>query len=240
MRKSSWSLVLGFVLLFTGWAGASGPFEGEVDYQVTTQGGKKVDLVYLIKGKKIRIQTQAEGHEANMIMDLASKKMLMLMPAQKMAMTMDIPNVKKTNASAVGTFKKTGRTDVILGRKVEEWAYKGKKGHGSFWVTSGLGSFMGLGGKPGEGGEAWLEAIKQKKLFPLKMEYQDDSGKTSMTMIATKLEERSLSEDLFKVPSGYKKVDMGHMFDGASGAPKGAKAQPQGDPLEGVKPKLPF
>jgi len=44
--------------------------------------------------------------------------------------------------------------------------------------------------------------------FPLKMEMKDEHGQVQMTMVATKIDRRSLSDDLFKPPADYTEMKM--------------------------------
>lgn len=197
-------------------------FEGEVDYKITT-GDKSGDMNYLLKGKKMRMDMDMEGHSQSMIFDMPTRKMLMLMPEQKMYMTMDIPENKQEAAKAKseGKFTKTGKTETILGYKCEEWLYESKHGTTSIWAASGLGNFMGMGQKSGMGASAWTQMVKSKGLFPLRVTSKGANGKGEMSMEATKVEKRSLSDSLFEVPAGFKKMESPNM--GAMGGASGKK-----------------
>lgn len=214
--------LLGLALMLMAGAGslyALGSFEGQVDYKMTTRKGENVDMSYLLKGKRIRINTSMKGHDGAMIMDLSTRKMMMLMPEQKKYTETEIRNPKGKSGKPEGKISKTGKTEVILGRKCEEWLYEGKTGQSSIWAVSGMGNFMAMGGRPGDSSNAWAEAVKSKGLFPLRMTYTDKSGNTEMTMEATKIDEKSLDAALFEVPAGYEKIEMPGFGDmgGSSG-----------------------
>ena len=216
MKKLLWSLA---VILALGPSAlkAAGSFEGEVDYQMTAK-EMTGTMDCLVKGKKVRINSEMKGHAGAMIMDGSARQMIVLMPEQKMYMVYPI-NKKGSTSKAKGTFTKTGKSQEILGHHCEEWLYKGEKDEVSSWCASGLGSFTGMfSSNKGVSREDWVEAIKHKGLFPLKTEVRKASGETQMTMEATKIDKRSVSSSEFEVPSGYKKMEMPN-FAGMGGEP---------------------
>lgn len=230
MKKLIGTLVFGLLLMagsFKAWA-----FEGEVVYKYTHSNGEVMTMDDFIKGTKIRANTTFKDTESSVIMDLAKRKMWVLMHKQKMVMSMGIPDSKKIESKVKGKFHKTGKTQVILGYKCEEWLYESDYGSSSIWTASGFGAFPGLGGKAGEG-EEWIDAIKSKKLFALKIVNRNKEGKETGTMEATKIEKKSLPDSLFKVPSDYKIMNMPDMGK--------AMENSMGKSMEdAVKPKLPF
>jgi hypothetical protein len=111
-----------------------------------------------------------------------------------------------------GKVSKASGTKTILGYSCEHWIYEGKSSKVDFWGAKGLGTFMGMGN--GQGGQSkdddWVKAFKDKGVFPLEMDMNMKDNKT-MTMVATKVEKKSLDSGLFEVPAGYKKMDMPDM-----------------------------
>lgn len=208
--KSLGVLTLGLmVALGTSFLYAAGSFEGEVDYHITAK-DTTMEVRDFIKGKKLKMDSVAKGHESSMIMDMNTHQMMTVMPQQKMYMTMAMPEGDKTKKPMEGKFYKSGKTQVILGKTCEEWIYEGKNGQGSVWCAAGMGNFMAMG-KPGSSANYWADVVKAKGLFPLKVVYKDKTGNVAMTMEATKIEEKSLDEFLFEPPAGYKKLDMGNL-----------------------------
>jgi hypothetical protein len=204
----------------------AGQFEGEVDYNVTMSDGNQAPMNYFLKGKKIRIEMNMKGHQVVDIMDLSAKKVYMLMPEQKMVMTSTIPNASSVKAKAEGKLTKTGNTKTILGRTATEWTYDSKAGTTSIWASSGMGFFMMAKGPGAAGSDStWAQAVKNGGLFPLEVDAKTSKG--SMTMTATKIDEKSLDDSLFTVPSDYK--DMSSMMQGL-GASIPAGAMPSGMP----------
>ncbi len=192
-------------------------FEGEVDYNVTLSDGTQSTMNYFLKDKKARLEMTMKGHHVVDVMDLKGKKIYMLMPEQKMYMTSDIPDTSSNQAKAGGKLTKTDNTKTILGKTATEYDYVSEKGSmSSIWGASGMGFFL-MGKGPGSsGGEAaWAQAAKQSGLFPLEVDSKTSKG--SMSMVATKIDEKTLDDSLFTVPADYK--DMKAMMQGMGGMP---------------------
>ena len=214
-----WTLSMALVFGFGVSLSQAGSFEGEVDYTVTMNGGDKGPMNYMIKGSQTRVDMTMKGHHMIDIMDFNTKKIIMLMPEQKMYMTSDIPASSKAKAEDV-KFTKTGNTKTILGHSTEEWKITSKQGVSSLWAASGMGFFAMSQGPHGQGPDtSWVVEAKAKGLFPLEMDNTGNKG-GSMTMVATKIDEKTLDSSLFEIPSGYK--DMSAMMQGmGAGMPSG-------------------
>jgi hypothetical protein len=208
--KKIFGILLGLgMVMVTASLYAVGTFEGEVDYNITA---KQHDITtqYFMKGKQIRANTMTGGRESDVIIDMESRQIIMIMAAQKMYTTMAIP---KSNSSTIdkGTFTDTGRSDVILGKTCEEWLYQGPKGSSSIWGAHRLGNFGAFAGRPNDPSAAWADAVKHNGLFPLKIVSKDADGNVMMTMEATKITPETLDASLFQVPTGFNKMDLGNL-----------------------------
>ncbi len=215
---------------------AADTFEGKVSLAITADKGKAMNLDYSLKGQKIRMNMNADGHEVATIMDMGKMEMLMLMAEQHMYMVMPMkkPMEQAMEKSGAGSgsadVEVTGKTETILGYKCNQILVKDKGTVTEMWVAEGLGVFMGLGGGGGGGGmfgggrrggganaSKWEEALKGKGGFPLRVISRDAAGKQSFKMEATKIEPGSLPDSQFSPPEGYQKFDMpniGNMFKG--------------------------
>jgi hypothetical protein len=192
--------------------------------------GKPGQLVYYVKGTRIRADiTGATGGppgDMYMLMDATSGKMMSVMPAQKMYMTIDLKAMSEQmkqhgrhekHAAKVGKITKTGKTETIAGHKCEHYIM-GEKQDSDVCAAKGLGMFMGgkAAGGMGRGFalpagyEEYAEFAKDGFL-PLKV-IAIRNGKEEVVMEATRVERKRLDASLFAVPTGYQEMDMGRMM----------------------------
>ena len=204
-------------------------FEGTVTYAMNPTSGKPGQLVYHVKGTKIRADlTGATGGPPGgmyMLKDATSGKMMSVMPAQKMYMTMDMKamgeQMKQQHGGhgkhAPGKITKTGKTETIAGHKCEHYVM-GEKQDSDVCAAKGLGMFMGGNAAGGMGRGFTLPAgyeeyaeFAKDGFLPLKVS-AIRNGKEEVVMVATSVEKKSLDASLFAVPTGYQEMDMGKMM----------------------------
>jgi hypothetical protein len=207
-------------------------FEGVINTQMTLENGRTVDGVYQIKGNKSRWEGTMPGAErmggTAMIFDGEAGTMTTVMPAQKMYMVMNVREMAKGMPESDTKFPKmtkTGKKERIAGHPCEHWLM-GDDQKMDVCLAKGLG-FFGMGGGKGRGGlstafptmeraklEAQVAAHPEVKelveggAFPLKME----DGDRKFSMIVTKIEKKSLADDLFRAPAGYQEMNMGRLM----------------------------
>jgi hypothetical protein len=211
---------------------AADAFQGKVSLAITADKGRTQEINYTMKGRKLRMDMNAEGQATSMIMDMEKLEMMMIMPAQQMYMLMPIKQPAGQGVEHAGNnpgmaadIERTGKTEKILGYACEQILVTDKtKGTiTEMWIAQGLGMFMGVsgggggpfGGRGGGGPPAtskWEEVLKGKGGFPLRVISRDASGKQSFKMEATKIDPSSQPDSLFAPPEGYRKFDMGGMM----------------------------
>ncbi len=205
---------------------AQSDFEGKVIMNVKSD-DKETNINFLVKGNKTLIQ-MADEEKANMIMDSKDKKMIIIMPEQKMYMEMDM-NMMKGLASKMGKsdqsekagkkdgdFEMTGETKKINGYDCEKWVYTDDNGAKTeAWMTKELGNFMGFS-NPMMNDEAtsWQKKIEGQGYFPMLAIHYDDDGEVESSMEVKSVEKKSLDASMFEVPAGYKKFSMPMMNQG--------------------------
>jgi hypothetical protein len=193
---------------------AAAPFEGKIDYQLTTAKGQSGTFTLSSKGSKIRQDFSMGGQSGASIMDFGAKQIIMLMPQRQSYMEQPIPDQPSQAPSGV-TIAKSGATDTIAGYTAYEWIATSPRGKTSLWINQDLGDQIGhLGG--GKSKVDIPEELKKKGGILLKM-----TGAKGMTLVATKVSTESLPNSLFEVPAGYTKMDLGALGGaaGATGAP---------------------
>jgi hypothetical protein len=202
---------------------AQGSFEGILHYSMNA-GGEVVEPVYYVKGGKTRVEMNMGGQQAVMLLDTESGRSVVLMPAQKMYMAMDVGAMMRGQPrpepqAADVKFEATGRTETVAGITCEHYlATDQKEGtEADMCLAKGMGFFMGMsapmGGMGGGMGAnlppAAQEAAKSLKdgAFLLKMELRK-GGKVEATMVATQVERKPLDSSLFSPPSDYREMKM--------------------------------
>lgn len=184
-------------------------FEGTVTFEARGGPQEKTTLVYSIKGPRVRMDPQDAAAEMFMVMDMNAKTMTMVMPGENMYMEFPIPDDEgKEGAAPSVTPVNTGRTDVVAGRKCEIWTMKEKGEEFEMCVARDMGTFMG-GGSPmtRAASPAWQRELRKGGFFPLRVIQKGGSGDHAV-LVATKVEEKSLDEGMFKPPAGAKKMAM--------------------------------
>jgi len=206
------------------------PSEAEASEEAPSPSGSPLSFLHSKKPKK----PASEGSEdkklsGTTITDFNKMEMITLMPDQKMYMVMSLRQAMKTGmeqadkTASKTAIERTGKTEKILGYTAEQIISRDtEKGTATeIWVTSELGSFMGMGmGMAGGGGGGpfaekkgpasakWAEALSGLGGFTLRIVNTNKDGKETFRMEATKIEPGSLPDSLFVPPADYKKFEM--------------------------------
>lgn len=222
MRKLAFLLVAASVPgLVARPAMAQKSFEGVIDYDVSV-GDMDMQIKQMIKGSHVR-QEMLGLPMGTMITltDAGTMVITNIMPAQKMFMRIDAQAMMEQTQSAAAQpkpedFKATGKKETVAGHACEHYMYSAQDTNFDMCIASGLG-FMpfahpggmgGSGGSPGMGSSdmaAWRARFKDG-FVPLTMEMTSQIG--TMTMRATAIEQKAVSDDLFKIPDGFTEMQM--------------------------------
>ena len=180
-------------------------FEGRITFNVSTsQTQQPQTMKYYLKDKLVRMEvSQMPGYIL-----VKDSMMTVVMPMQKMFMQMSMKSNKQIQASPDEFLKDTkphvtGNTKEILGYKCEEYVVKDSNGTATVWGTEEFTNFPGF---DGSGKDAFAEALGKKNFFPMIIE-ADQKG-VHVKMEVTEIKPEKLNENLFKIPEGYKKIDM--------------------------------
>jgi Domain of unknown function (DUF4412) len=212
-------LALGTSLVAAAHLAAQG-FEGVVTYKLTGDKGAPQELAMSIKGGQMRTDMSAGGHNMAMLMN-GQGSMTMLMPEQKMYMTMDLKAMRdrmpagQHQEQAPPKITDLGTKETIAGRTCENYQVQSEKSTIEFCNTTGLGNFMAPQSPMGHGAggplqdldnEAYREFFKNG-FFPLRVS-NVEGGSKKVVMEATRVESRSLDASLFQVPAGFTEMKM--------------------------------
>jgi hypothetical protein len=226
-RRFATALAAVALVLLPATASAQG-FEGSVTYAMNPASATPGQLVYQVKGTRIRADvsraTGAPAGGAYTLIDATSGRMMSVMPARKMYMTMDMnamgEQMKQHTANGkkpAGKITKTGKRETIAGHKCEHYLV-GQNQDTDICAAKGLGLFMGgstaggtgiFGGLPA--GYEKYEEFAKNGFLPLKVSTIKD-GKEEVVLEARSVEKKRLDPALFAVPAGYQEMDMTKMM----------------------------
>ena len=215
--------LLGLAGTVTGTAAplAAQGFEGVVTWEVSEG---KTTMTQQYKGSKVRMEMSQGGQEGVMLMDHGAGSMTMLMPQQKMYMTMDMKGMSGMPHDEDRTPPKltaTGKTETIAGHTCEVYRVAeeaGKPETMEMCVAKGMGYFMmgqspmGGGGPLGNlakvGSNPEYAKLYKDGFFPLRMS-RLEGGTAKVVLLAKTIEAKSLDASLFTVPAGFTEMKMG-------------------------------
>ena len=181
------------------------PFEGVLHFSERSH-GRPSSFDYSSKGPVIRIDRSAS---------LMAPAIMIARPAQGAA-TLVMPETRsyyevrfstKPTVDSVKAFdiKRTTRHREILGMQCEEVEAAGPETTISIWAAPLAIRFMAMPKSYREipPPPAWVTALNDWKLFPLSIVEKDSAGRVTRELNVTSIEQRSLKDGLFQVPSGF-------------------------------------
>jgi hypothetical protein len=196
-------------------------FEGIVTMSMASATLKSEAIGYMkAQGFKILPKTET-GVEVNgvtggyPIIDFKAQKFYIVSPKDKYYMTLPLGQLTAPIDKVAVKIKKSGKSDSILGHKVEEWVLDdpASKAQAGIWATAdfkpGFNFFISLQKtSPVEGlllGRMAKSLVAQG-LFPLGAWAKDASGATAVEMRILSIEAGKVADSELAVPEGYGKM----------------------------------
>jgi hypothetical protein len=204
--------ILFIFISFTFLNAFSQNFEGVVKMKIESE-GESVIMDYMVKGDKIRIELPDQSEQASMVMNLADRKMLIIMHEEKMYMEHRIPEFSdnETAEENDGDITITNETKNIHGFTATKWIVKNENGDVTeAWITNELGSFFAMDNPMAQGKRKskWESKLAGGGFFPLLVVTKDSKGKEKERMEIVTVDKRKLNESDFNPPAGYQKLEM--------------------------------
>jgi hypothetical protein len=194
-------------------------FEGTIKFKITHDGDVSF-LDYHMKENNLRMEM---GENAEAVFLKRDDKSLILMPEEEMYMDLNqslfknIPGMNNPQKDEeieeeidIDKFK-TGKVMSILGYECHQWLFKDENDDDEVeaWVTGEIGNFMLMQGPMGGGySPGWNSSLKNSGFFPMLVITRDEDGEETSRFEATEVEEKSLSDALFEVPSNYSEMKI--------------------------------
>jgi Domain of unknown function (DUF4412) len=262
MMSRSWKAVavlLAMAPMPFGALAAQSSFNGVITFLNAGTAGKQDTFIQYTKGNKVRLDGFG-ATRGSMIIDNDAKTMMMVDPNKKQVMTMTEDDAKQMQAmmgsmmdrkkdeeTGKASFTKTGKTETVAGVRCEIYhgVYvedDGDKDEGDACIATGVGfrldavtfnNPMVQRGGAGYGRmQQFRELVSGNKGILKAKSYKDGEVKTDME--AVKIEPKSLGDDMFAVPPGYKEIRLADMMMQAHNAMKGMQGKMnQGNPQHG-------
>lgn len=193
------------LLLLTQTLIAQSSFEGKVVFDLK-EDGQQQTLNYFAKDKRFRMDMPDKG--GTILFDSRRFKMYVLVDEQKMYMESDM--MPMSAASGGGSISKTGESKNILGYECEKFIFTQKDMKGEAWMTKELGAFMFFMESQQEVPD-WQSEILDAGYFPLQVTQHDQRRDVTSVYNVKEVTPMELSDELFKVPSNYQKLDLMNM-----------------------------
>ena len=190
------------LLLLTGIAYSQSSFEGKVVFDLK-EDGQQQNLNYFVKDKRFRMDMPEKG--GSILFDSRAFKMYVIMDEQKMYMETSM--MPMSTGTGGGSISKTGETKNILGYECEKFLFTQKDMKGEAWMTKELGAFMFFMESQKEM-PSWQSEVLDAGYFPLHVTQHDTRRNVTSVYDVKEVTPMELSDDLFEVPSSYKKIDL--------------------------------
>jgi hypothetical protein len=190
------------LLLLTGIAFSQSSFEGKVVFDLK-EDGQQQTLNYFVKDKRFRMEMPEKG--GSILFDSRAFKMYVIMDEQKMYMETSM--MPMSTGTGGGSISKTGETKNILGYECEKFLFTQKDMKGEAWMTKELGAFMFFMESQKEM-PSWQSEVLDAGYFPLHVTQHDNRRNVTSVYDVKEVTPMELSDDLFEVPSSYKKIDL--------------------------------
>lgn len=192
---------------------AQSNFEGEMNSKIDIPGRASISANMYIKGSMSRVEMDMPAMQGKTVIlyDKATKKMDILMPAMKKYMERSADDAASQAAGQQlegSTMKEADSTKSIAGYSCHKFVVTMKDGKTiDIWATKDLGPLqmpqsMNFMGSPGHL-PPWAQKMQSDGLVGLSSVIHNSDGSVQMTMEVTSINKKSLSDDLFQIPSGY-------------------------------------
>ena len=200
-------------------------FEGTISMEIATAktGDKTIPMSISTKGDKSLIKVDGPMGAMNMYTDRKLEKITMVMPAQKMGISMSTA-AKTEKGSDDSKVTVTEKKKMINGYNCQLYTVTSEKSGTvtDMWLTGDLpksmafafkNAFSNPGGRNSKSLSPAIEEIFKKGLLPIQFEVKKD-GKTESTVNFLSYKEEKLDDSVFVIPSDIKVRDMPAMGGG--------------------------
>lgn len=207
---------------------ASAQFEGVIETRnvTTDETGSKIQyqMTMWVKKDMVKVKTSSlDGAPANTLIYRNDKNVIwMFADGEKSYVEIDQNEQPVEQYASVPEEKykirRTGKRKKILAYPCEEIVLTRESEKTTIWATDKLKSLnealaKAFGGESGQGPQAWDDELSKLGLYPLNAKVLVEN-RLAESQEVTAITKKKLAAELFEVPPGYQKQDMGKMLEG--------------------------
>lgn len=211
LLKNFYGFIFLFIFSLTTQNFAQSDFEGKIVMKILEE-DNSVDVDYYIKGDKMKMEMNAEQGAMAILFNKSENKTYMVMPQQKMYMEFNAMDIMQGNHQEDANdpdIRKTGEYMDINGYNCEKWIIEENGEVVEAWMTDKVGSFFMMNNPMAGNSSSWQQELAGN-YFPMRVDMVEGSEKQKVLEVVS-VNEMSLNNDLFVIPSGYQKLDMPNM-----------------------------
>lgn len=207
------------------------PFEGEITFKLEIQGGGEemalarqfmpAGFLYILKGNNVLIKTLGENAvmTGNVVFNAKSNKAFLVQDAAKTVYLMTSPPKAEENSEEVNQLplvRAGNEPKLIAGFKCKHYIItnpQDESGQTELWVSEEI--MVNMPAALGSNMPIDQKIMSVVKGFPLAMKMDGPDG-LKITMMATEIEKKPVSGNLFDIPKGYevKNYEPGNSLPG--------------------------
>ncbi|MCX6133488.1 MAG: DUF4412 domain-containing protein [Ignavibacteriales bacterium] len=180
-------------------------FEGVVSYQIRDVQSIETMTVFMKRGR-LRLEGSEQAGGNAVLTDYALKKSYVIISGREQYIELPViamPAKQPASPPRINV-QKTDSTDTIEDYECDQFLVTVDTLEFEIWATKGLGT---AGSFLLERVSAWMWKILEMGYFPMRFIARDATGEESGRFDVTSVTKKSLTESLFRIPSGYERID---------------------------------
>jgi len=202
-----------FLQPFSGSVAQAQSFEGSITFQKVTMADTSYN-VYHVKDNMVRID-ELNNHKKLVsyhLVDLEAKSIVLVDPSKSSFANIPVHFAEKTKDPNIKV-SKTENQKSLLGINCVQWIAKNEKEKTQiiYWVAGSEFSFfdqlLRIQNKTEKKNLYYLQIDNSRGYLPLESTERTMTWQVKMAICATNIKKAKLSNNLFKVPNGYKDIN---------------------------------
>lgn len=180
-------------------------FEGVVSYEIRDVQSIETMTVFMKRGR-LRLEEREQADGKAVLTDYGLRKSYLIISGREQYIELPLVVIPSKQAASPPRInvQKTDSTDTIEDYECDQFLVTVDTLEYEIWATKGLGT---AGSFLTERVSAWMWKILEMGYFPMRFIARDATGEESERFEVASVTKKSLPESLFRIPSGYEKID---------------------------------